>query len=331
VYSYLVANADYNANCREMALLTINSFQRDLSDANQLIRSMALRVLTSIRVREIVQIQLMSLKKCASDNSPYVRKTAAHACGKIFQIDADAKGELCETIERLLGDKNTQVLSSAVAAFAEVAPDALDLLHPHFRKLCALLADLDDWGQITALGVLTRYARANFTKPKPAAPDAPPAAAAADKKKKDFYEEDEDEEGEDEDGAPARRARAAPRPAVPRSAGRPAACARLPSAAAPPLTPARPPPPTPRAQTRTRTRRRRRSPRRRWTPTRCPRTTRCCCASRCRCCARATRASCWPSRRCTTTWGRATWRCWRAWGARSCARCARTARCSTSC
>lgn len=127
---------------------------------------MALRVLCNIRMREIVQIHLMSLKKCASDSSAYVRKTAAHSCGKIYQIDPDSKGEIVDVIEKLLGDKNTQVLSSAVAAFTEVCPDDLDLLHPHYRKICHLLADLDDWGQITTLNLLTRYIRKNFVKPE---------------------------------------------------------------------------------------------------------------------------------------------------------------------
>jgi AP-3 complex subunit beta len=38
-------------SCRELALLSINSFQKDLAAANQLIRALALRVMTSIRVR----------------------------------------------------------------------------------------------------------------------------------------------------------------------------------------------------------------------------------------------------------------------------------------
>jgi AP-3 complex subunit beta len=169
VYTYLVHHADANATCRELALLAINSFQRDLSDSNQLIRGLALRVLCGIRVREIVQIQIMSVKKCASDSSPYVRKSAAHSLGKIFQIDPDTKGELVEMVDRLLGDKTTAVLSSAIAAFNEVCPENLPLLHPHYRKLCALLADFDEWGQIAALGTLTRYARTQFTNPEPEA------------------------------------------------------------------------------------------------------------------------------------------------------------------
>jgi AP-3 complex subunit beta len=35
VYMYLVHNADANSTCRELALLAINSFQRDLSGPNQ--------------------------------------------------------------------------------------------------------------------------------------------------------------------------------------------------------------------------------------------------------------------------------------------------------
>ena len=56
VYIYLVHYADYNDNCREMALLSINSFQKDLAGANQLIRGLALRVMTSIRVPDIIQV-----------------------------------------------------------------------------------------------------------------------------------------------------------------------------------------------------------------------------------------------------------------------------------
>ena len=73
-YMYLTRYADHNATCRELALLSINSFQKDLAASTQLVRALALRVLSSIRVPEIIQIQLLAVKKCASDSSPYVRK-----------------------------------------------------------------------------------------------------------------------------------------------------------------------------------------------------------------------------------------------------------------
>ncbi|CAM9821562.1 unnamed protein product, partial [Hapterophycus canaliculatus] len=92
VYIYLVHYADNDAQCRELALLSINSFQNDLRGSNQ--ASLALRVMTSIRVPDIIQIQLLAVRDCASDSSPYVRKCAANAIPKIFVLDPDQAPQL---------------------------------------------------------------------------------------------------------------------------------------------------------------------------------------------------------------------------------------------
>eukprot|EP00611_Tribonema_gayanum_P006356 TRINITY_DN15652_c0_g1_i1.p2 TRINITY_DN15652_c0_g1~~TRINITY_DN15652_c0_g1_i1.p2 ORF type:complete len:225 (-),score=72.60 TRINITY_DN15652_c0_g1_i1:17-691(-) len=120
VYIYLMHYADANANCRELALLSINSFQKDLAASNQLIRALALRVMTSIRVPDIIQIQLLAVRKCAGDSSPYVRKCAASAIPKIYALDREQGPELCKVLEKLLKDGSTMVLGSAVTAYAEV-------------------------------------------------------------------------------------------------------------------------------------------------------------------------------------------------------------------
>lgn len=86
VYMFLVHYVDANKTCRELALLAINSYQKDLADRNQLIRALALRVLTSFRVPEICQIQLLAMRKCATDRSPFVRKTTAHSVPKLYVV-----------------------------------------------------------------------------------------------------------------------------------------------------------------------------------------------------------------------------------------------------
>lgn len=48
----------------------------------------ALRVLSSIRLKVIVQIIILAIKKCITDTSPYVRKTAAHAIAKVYKYAA---------------------------------------------------------------------------------------------------------------------------------------------------------------------------------------------------------------------------------------------------
>ncbi|KAM3576770.1 hypothetical protein VYU27_001364 [Nannochloropsis oceanica] len=167
VYMYLVHYADATPTCRELALLSINSFQKDLAAANQLIRALALRVMTSIRVPDIIQIQLLAVFKCASDSSPYVRRCAATAVPKIYVVDDSQLPALIQALDKLLKDSSTMVLGAAVAALNEVCPTNYELLHRCYRKLCHLLADMDEWTQISVLAVLTRYVRTQFCDPAP--------------------------------------------------------------------------------------------------------------------------------------------------------------------
>lgn len=92
-------------------------------------------------------------------------QVAAHAIPKLYALDPDLQPQLIECIDFLLGDKRTLVLGSAVYAFEETCPDHLPLLHKHFRSLCRALADVDEWGQVVMIGLLTRYARGQFTSP----------------------------------------------------------------------------------------------------------------------------------------------------------------------
>ena len=50
-------------------------------------------------------------------------------------------------------------------AFSEVCPDRLDMIHQRFRRLCVLLLDADEWGQIAMMTLLLRYARTQFVDP----------------------------------------------------------------------------------------------------------------------------------------------------------------------
>jgi len=52
-----------------------------------------------------------------------------------------------------------------VMAFEMVCPDRIDLIHKNYRKLCTLLVDVDEWGQVIILNMLTRYARSQFLDP----------------------------------------------------------------------------------------------------------------------------------------------------------------------
>lgn len=82
VYIYLLRYAEHEP---DLALLSINTFQKDLTDPNPLIRAMALRVLSGIKVPMVGSIVALGIKKCAADPSPYVRKAAALAIPKLYR------------------------------------------------------------------------------------------------------------------------------------------------------------------------------------------------------------------------------------------------------
>lgn len=46
-----------------------------------------------------------------------------------------------------------------------MCPERWDLIHPHYRKICHLLVDLDEWSQCIALRVMLHYARTHFASP----------------------------------------------------------------------------------------------------------------------------------------------------------------------
>jgi len=163
VYLYLVQYSELEQNA---ALLAVNILRRNTTDTNQMTRAHALRTISSFRVKMIIPVVVTALVGGVKDSSPYVRKTAAHAIPKIFSVDPSQKEVLIEQVERLLKDRSPMVLGSAVATFNEICPERFDLVHPNFTKFCDLLADVDSWGQVPILNMLTRYGRSQFTDPE---------------------------------------------------------------------------------------------------------------------------------------------------------------------
>ncbi|KIY44117.1 hypothetical protein FISHEDRAFT_67789 [Fistulina hepatica ATCC 64428] len=162
VYIYLLRYAEQEP---DLALLSINTFQKDLNDSNALIRAMALRVLSGIKVPMIAAIVVLAIKKCAADMSPYVRKAAALAIPKCFELDSSQQPELINVIATMLADRSPLSIGCVAVAFETVCPTRLDLLHKRYRRLCRILVDVDEWGQVDLMNLLLRYARTMLPRP----------------------------------------------------------------------------------------------------------------------------------------------------------------------
>lgn len=184
VYIYLVR---YAAHEQDLALLSINTIQKALTDDSPVIRALAMRVISGIKVLTIVQIIALGIKKCVSDPSPVVRRAAAAAITKCYELDASNGPTLLQHLKKLLGDRDPHVVGSAFITLQRSFPDRVDILHPIFRKACSQLPAMGEWGQQAALDSFLKYARIYFRRPEIV------KAKAVDRDEYSQLEDDEDE------------------------------------------------------------------------------------------------------------------------------------------
>lgn len=161
VYIYLIHHAEQEP---DLALLSINTIQKSLSDTNPQVRALALKTMSGIRVPVISQIVSLAIKKGVADMSPYVRKAAALAIPKCHRLDPTQAPQLIEYLTTLLGDKQYYVTGAAVSAMLEICPDRIDLIHKHYRTLVKQVVDMDEWSQLATLRMMTYYARKCFPR-----------------------------------------------------------------------------------------------------------------------------------------------------------------------
>ncbi|KAK1299523.1 AP3-complex subunit beta-A [Acorus calamus] len=160
VYLYLLHYAQKRPS---EALLSINCFQKDLSDPNPLVRAWALRAMAGIRLHVIAPLVLVAVTKCAKDPSPYVRKCAANAIPKLYDLQREQNAsDLEELVGMLLSDHSPGVVGAAAAAFNAICRSNLPIIGRNFRKLCETLPDVEEWGQIILIGILLRYVTARY-------------------------------------------------------------------------------------------------------------------------------------------------------------------------
>jgi AP-1 complex subunit beta-1 len=164
VYLYLI---NYAKTQPELTLLAVNTFVKDASDANPLIRALAVRTMGCIRVDKITEYLCEPLGRAVRDDDPYVRKTAAVCVAKLFDIAPDLVVErgFLEVLHDLISDSNPSVVANSVAALSEIAEtagkDVLKITPSVLQKLLAALNECTEWGQVFILDALAKYTPAD--------------------------------------------------------------------------------------------------------------------------------------------------------------------------
>mmetsp|Transcript_9138 Transcript_9138/g.20104 ORF Transcript_9138/g.20104 Transcript_9138/m.20104 type:complete len:611 (-) Transcript_9138:109-1941(-) len=161
VYLYVM---NYAKAQPELAILAINTFRKDASDTNPLIRSLAVRTMGCIRLDQVTEYLLEPLRKCCQDPDPYVRKTSAICIPKVYDINPELVEDqgFLDILKDMLSDPNPMVVANAVAGLAEITEtskrDLLDLDNKMtIDKLKAALNECNEWGQVFILDALSTY------------------------------------------------------------------------------------------------------------------------------------------------------------------------------
>lgn len=64
---------------------------------------------------------------------------------------------LLQLVGILLNDHSPGVVGAAAAAFTSICPNNFNLIRRNYKKLCQILPDVEEWGQILLIGTLLRY------------------------------------------------------------------------------------------------------------------------------------------------------------------------------
>lgn len=160
VYLYIMY---YAKSQPDLAILAVNTFDSDAKHPNPLIRGLAVRTMACIRVPKILEYLAEPLRKSIRDKDPYVRKTAAVAIAKLFDMNSELAIEqgFVEALNELLIDDNPMVVANAVAALAEISSTSpevnVEFNEKTVKTLLNALNECTEWGQVFILDSLVNY------------------------------------------------------------------------------------------------------------------------------------------------------------------------------
>ena len=158
IYHYL---ANYAQQKSDLALLTINTLQKDTRDEDPMVRGLALRSLCSLRLPNLQEYVMVPLRNCLTDMSAYVRKTAAIGIAKLaeFAPEAVRHSDLIDVLYNMLRDKDSAVITNVIYALNEVlgGEGGMAINVNIIQYLLNRIKEFSDWGQCAVLELVAKY------------------------------------------------------------------------------------------------------------------------------------------------------------------------------
>jgi AP-3 complex subunit beta len=147
--------------------LAVNSLHKELNNSkNPYIKALSLHLLCSLDDQmkkkatdnNIIYVSPSIIQKCAKDVFPAVRKVVC------FSLPRLEKTEALNILSTFLND-DPEVINCALQVFNVYFPTELELIHPHYRRLCEKINLLNEFGQTAFLRICLDYCRTFFKSP----------------------------------------------------------------------------------------------------------------------------------------------------------------------
>lgn len=157
---YITAYAPMKAKLASEAIPFLSRF-KDESDV--VLRALAIRSMSSIPLKDFIQLTAQCIPSALADSSPQVRREAAFAVSRLYQHDPDLTTSLkfLDGINELLHDSNANVVTNALAALSSITEQgktlSLTIDRNHSLTLISLLGKSNEWSQVYILNSLMSY------------------------------------------------------------------------------------------------------------------------------------------------------------------------------
>ncbi|XP_068194281.1 AP-4 complex subunit beta-1 isoform X2 [Antennarius striatus] len=158
VYVFLCC---YAALHPELSLLVVNTLRKDCQDSNPMVRSLALRNMSNLRLPGLLEYVEQPVVAGLRDKAACVRRVAVLGCAKIhnLQPNRDVDAAVVNELYSLLRDPDPVVMVNCLRALEEILKEegGVAINKPIAHHLLNRLKECDVWGQCEVLSVLRRY------------------------------------------------------------------------------------------------------------------------------------------------------------------------------
>lgn len=145
----------------DVAILAINTLRKDCSDADPMVRGLALRSLTNLHLRSILEYITDPLNSGLEDPSAYVRRTAVLGVLKVHNLDKSAvvDNNYINILYNMLRDPDSIVVCNCVVALNEIMVNEGGIVvnASIIIYLIQRLSDFDAWGKCIVLSLVVTY------------------------------------------------------------------------------------------------------------------------------------------------------------------------------